>query len=197
MTAFRVGLTGGLAAGKSTVAAWLRHAGFPVLDADAVVADLYAAGEPGAEIVSRLFGPELLDPHGQVDRQLLAQRIFSDADARHRLEVEIHPLVLEHFERFCNEHRGVVVLEATLLVESSFAEQCDLVVTVEAAAAVRLQRAVVRGLEESAARQRMEVQDDGRRRRAAAHRVLQNDGSRQDLRRQVEALIQELTEAGQ
>lgn len=97
-TAYRVGLTGGLASGKSTVAGWLRDAGFQVIDADRLVAELYRPGEPGAAAVQRQFGAGVMTPQGGVDHRALAARVFSDPAARQALEQAIHPLVRRRFE---------------------------------------------------------------------------------------------------
>jgi dephospho-CoA kinase len=198
VSAYRVGVTGGLASGKSTVARWLAAAGFPVVDADQVVADLYRPGQPGAAAVAALFGPAMLDAAGGVDKKRLSARIFppgaggADEPARHALEAAIHPLVQQRYQEISAAARGVVVFEATLMVESGSARGFDLVVTVEADPEVRLQRAVARGMPEPAARARLAAQGDGAARRAGAHRVLDNDGDLAALRRQVDPLIAEL-----
>jgi dephospho-CoA kinase len=189
---FRVGLTGGLASGKSTVARWLAEAGFPVVDADQVVADLYRPGEPGVAAVVSLFGPAMVDATGGIDHARLAARVFSDAAARRDLEARIHPLVRARFEEMAAGTRGVLVFEATLLVESGIHQGLDLVITVEASPAQQLERAVARGMPEPAARARLAAQGDGAVRRAGAQRVLDNRGDREHLRRQVDALIAEL-----
>lgn len=193
MSAFTVGLTGGLASGKSTVAAWLRDAGYEVVDADRLVADLYRAGAAGERAVARLFGDAyLLHPDGGVDRARLSALVFRDPAARRRLEEAIHPLVRERFRDLAAAAHGVLVLEATLLVEAGYAPDFDLMVTVEAEAATRLARAVARGMTEDEARARLAAQPDGVARRAAADRILTNDGSLADLRRQADALIAEV-----
>jgi dephospho-CoA kinase len=181
MRAYRVGLTGGLASGKSTVAGWLREAGFPVYDADKIVADLYRPGQPGAAAVVALFGPTALHADGSVDRRAVAARVFSDDDVRRRLEAAIHPLVRQRSNEIAAATDGPVVFEATLIV-----------VTVEADPELRLRRAVERGLDEPAARARLAAQGDGARRRAGAHRVITNDGDLADLRRQVDTLIEDI-----
>ena len=127
-----VGLTGGLAAGKSTVARMLGERGCAVFDADRLVADLYRPGEPGAEWVRRELGAELLDRDGGVDRAALGARVFADPRARRRLERAIHPLVERRFAELAGACEGIVVLEATLLVEAEWAPRFDVVVTVEA-----------------------------------------------------------------
>ncbi len=189
-----VGLTGGLASGKSTVGRWLGAAGFLVVDADRVVADLYAPGGSGSEAVRELFGPEALSDEGAVDRPRVAELVFSDRRARRRLEQAIHPLVRQRFTEICRQTEGVVVYEATLLVESGHAETFDLVISIEAPEARRLAWAVARGMHEAQARARLAAQGDGTRRRAGADRVISNDGTLDDLRRAVDELIAELRE---
>jgi dephospho-CoA kinase len=210
--AFRVGLTGGLASGKSTVAGWLRDAGFRVIDADRLVAELYRPGGAGTAAARRLFGDRVLTPAGGVDHAALAARVFSDPAGRRDLEQAIHPLVRRRFEDLAaaataEQRPGppgqpapptpatppILGLEATLLVEAGYGPGFDLIVTLEGDPEVRLHRAVARGsLDEAAARARLAAQGDGARRRHGADRVIDNDGTLADLRRQVDALIAEI-----
>lgn len=192
MSSLRVGLTGGLASGKSTVAKWLREEGFEVVDADRLVAELYQPEGAGAAAVRALFGPEMLDERGGVDHPKVAARVFRDTEARHALESAVHPLVRRRFEEIAAQTQGVIVLEATLLVEAGYTPGFDLVVTVEAPCELRLQRAVARGMDEAAARARLLAQGDGEERREAAHRILDNSGDTGHLRRQTDELIEEL-----
>ncbi len=194
MNRILVGLTGGLASGKSTVARWLDEAGFLVVDADRVVADLYAPGARGSEIVRDLFGPEALTGKGAVDRARVAERVFGDDRARRRLEQAIHPLVRRRFAEISRQAEGVVVYEATLLVESGHAENFDLVISIEAPEEQRLTWAVARGMHEAQASARLTAQGDGARRRAGADRIISNDGTLDDLRRAADELIEELRE---
>lgn len=189
-----LGLTGGMASGKSTVGRWLAEAGFTVVDADRVVAELYAPGGAGAAAVRELFGEEVLNEEGGVDHPRLATVVFSDPAARKRLEAAIHPLVRKRFQEVARTSEGVVVLEATLLVEAGYVADLDLVLSVESAPEVQLRRAVARGLDEAAARARLKAQGDGELRRRGAHRILRNDGTLEELRRQVDALVAELRE---
>ena len=192
MSRFLLGLTGGLASGKSTVARWLEEAGFLVVDADRVVAELYAPGGRGAAAVRELFGREVLTSEGAVDRPKVAERVFADDAARHRLEQAIHPLVRQHFREIAEAAEGVVVYEATLLVESGHSETFDLVVSIEAPEEKRLAWAMARGMDEASAKARLAAQGDGAKRRAGADRILRNEGSLQDLRQAVDELIAEL-----
>ena len=188
----RIGLTGGLASGKSTVAGWLRDAGFLVVDADRVVAELYQPGGAGAAAVRGLFGPEYLNEQGGVDHARVAARVFGDTEARKALEKAIHPLVRQRFAEMAAQAEGITILEATLLVEAGYVPDFDLVVTVECDAETRLRRAVQRGMNEEAARARLLAQGDGEERRSAAHRRIDNCDDLPHLRRQVDDLIVEL-----
>lgn len=194
----RIGLTGGLAAGKSTVGRWLAEAGFTVVDADRLVADLYRSGEPGAQAVEDLFGPEALDENGNVDHDVVAGRVFGDADALESLEKRIHPLVRARFSELYSaasagkESRIPIVLEAPLLVEAGYAPDFDLIVTVEASPETRIDRAVTRGLSREEATSRLATQSPREVRERAAHRVLTNEGSLEEFRQQVDELISDV-----
>lgn len=192
MRRLNIGLTGGLASGKSTVAAWLAEAGFHVVDADKLVAELYQPGGAGVAVVREILGPEMIAPDGGVDKAKVASRVFTHPRELRALEAAIHPLVRRRFEESTAGLQGLVVLEATLLVEAGYAPGFDLLVTVEADAETRLRRAMARGLDEVSARARLLTQGDGNARRAAAHRLIDNSGDPAHLRRQVDELIVEL-----
>lgn len=187
-----VGLTGGLAAGKSTVAQLLAQRGCFVVDADRLVAELYQPNQPGALAISGIVGPDVLDSRGAVDHRLLAARLFRDSTLRHAVEAAVHPLVRQAFATRAAGVRGIVVLEATLLVEAGFAPDFDLVVTVEADPARRLDRAVGRGMPPAEAERRLAAQSAEHVRIEAADVVLRNDGSAAELEHQVDALVEGL-----
>jgi len=190
--ALRIGLTGGLASGKSTVAGWLREAGFEVIDADRLVAELHQPGGEGAAAVRALFGPQMLDAQGGVDHAKLAARVFNDSKARRALEAAIHPLVRQRFLEAAAKVKDVIVLEAVLLVEADYAPFFDFIVTVEAPCELRYERAVAKGMDPDSARARLLAQGDGDARREAAHRLIDNSGDLKHLRRQTDELIEEL-----
>lgn len=190
--ALRIGLTGGLASGKSTVARWLREAGFEVVDADRLVAELYQPGGEGAAAVRALFGPEMLDARDAVDHAKVAERVFRDPEARFALEAAIHPLVRKRFEAQTAKAKDVIVLEAALLVEAGYAPGFDFLVTVEAPCELRYERAVAKGMDRDSARARLLAQGDGDERREAAHRLIDNSGDLEHLRHQTDELIEEL-----
>lgn len=190
MTALRVGLTGGIASGKSTVGAMLAEFGCVVTDADALVADLYRPGESGAHAVADLFGSQMLRADGSVDKDALGRAVFADPASRKRLEQAIHPLVGQRYLEILESagDGAVVVFEVPLLAETGGRGRYDAVVTVEAPAALRLDRAVRRGLDRDQAAARMEAQARSEDRRAAADFVIDNTGSLADLRACVEAV---------
>ena len=192
---FLIGLTGGIASGKSTVARMFGELGCTVIDADQVVAELYEPGAMGTAAVKDLFGGAILNARGAVDRPRLAERIFGDAAARKRLEEAIHPWVQRCSAARMQEAVAagqIVVYEATLLVEAGRADDFDLVVTVEAPVAKRLRRAIDRGMPEASALARLAAQGDGVPRRARADRTIDSSGTLDSVRQQVEALMQEI-----
>jgi dephospho-CoA kinase len=188
----KVGLTGGLASGKSTVAGLLAKAGFEVVDADELVAGLYEAGRAGARAVAELFGPEYLDASGAVDRPKVARLVFADEAERRRLEAVIHPLVRATFSARAATTAKPLVLEATRLVEAGYAPDFDLIVSIEAPEEQRLHRAMARNLSREQAVARLTAQGDGARRREVAHRLIWNDGSLADLEAKVEKLVADI-----
>lgn len=190
----RVALTGGIASGKSTVGGWLRELGCIVSDSDQLVAELYQPGQPGTAAVRKLFSKDLLDADGAVDRAKLADRVFADPAELRKLEAVIHPLVGQAYASLVARSEGILVFEVPLLVETGGADRYDAVVTVEARPALRLQRAVDRGVDPASAKARIATQTDSASRRAVADYVLENEGSIEDLHRQVEDLVAALEE---
>jgi dephospho-CoA kinase len=194
----RVGLTGGLASGKSSVARMLRDEGAEVFDADEIVRGLYAPGGPGEEAARALFGGAVLDAAGRVDRAKIAAIVFSDPGRRHALEARIHPLVAAERDRLFREaeHRGaaVVVGEASQLLEAKSEGQYDRILLVVAPEAARLARWEEKGGDPEDARRRMASQLAPSEAFDRADDVLVNDGSLEELRRKVAALYRRWTE---
>jgi len=188
----RIGLTGGLASGKSTVAALLAKQGARVFDADEIVAKLYAPGGAGEAAARDLFGREVVGRDGAIDRSRIARLVFADPARRHALEARIHPMVGDEIERqFARAEAAgvrVAVAEASQLLEAATEGRYDRVVLVVAPEDERLRRWTETGGDPEDARRRMAAQipaEDARRR---ADDVIENDGSLEDLARKVEAL---------
>lgn len=194
MAPLQVGLTGGIASGKSTVGAMLAELGCVVTDADALVADLYRPGQPGARAVADLFGPEMLNADGSVDKEALGPAVFADPASRKRLEQAIHPLVGQRYVEILRDagDGAVVVFEVPLLAEGGGRGRYDAVVTVEAPEELRLDRAVERGLDRTQAKARLAAQATGEQRRAVADFVIENTGGLNELRARVEAVYSSL-----
>ncbi len=194
----RVGLTGGIASGKSAVAARWRELGIPVLDADRLVHAFYEPGGAGAAAVAEEFGADLLDERGAVDRPRLAALVFADTAAVDRLNARIHPLVRMATDRWLAEREAeahpVAVVEATLLVENGGRERFDLLVAVSAPEELRLARALARNpastRDSVLARMRAQLSDEARN--ADCDEVLVNDGSVEELRGKADGLAARL-----
>ncbi len=190
----RVGLTGGIGAGKSTVARMLEARGALVVDADVLAREVVAAGTPGHAAVVAEFGAQVLAADGGLDRVRLGRLVFADQAARERLNAIVHPLVAQRFTELVDEAPpdAVVVHDVPLLAENGLAGRYDVVVVVEAAAPVRVSRlAESRGMSADEARSRMAAQATDDERRAVADVVLVNDGDRDRLAEQVEAFWRE------
>ena len=192
----RVGLTGGVASGKSSVSSILRELGAVVIDADVLAREVVEPGTPGLAAVVARFGPEVLDGD-RLDRARLGAIVFADPAARRDLERIIHPAVRDRaaeLERAADPD-AVVVHVIPLLVETGQQDDFDRVVVVDADPDTQLTRLHARdGLAEEAARARLAAQASREDRRSAADVVLTNDGSVIDLQRQIHSLWAELTE---
>jgi dephospho-CoA kinase len=188
----RVGLTGGLASGKSSVADCLRQLGATVFDADEIVAELYQPGRPGADAARELFGDEVLDAEGRADRARIARIVFTDPEQRRRLEARLHPLVraeiARRFEEAQRSGAEVAVAEASQLLEAGPESQCDRILLVVAPEAERLRRWQSEGGDAADARARMAAQLPEEQARRRSHDVLVNDGTFEQLRDRVAAL---------
>jgi len=186
----RVGLTGGIGAGKSAVAARLAELGAVVIDADAVAREVVAAGTEGLRLIVAEFGADVLRPDGELDRTALGDRVFGDAAALARLNAIAHPLVSRRSAELAAAAPAgaVVVHDVPLLVENDLAAAYDVVVVVCAETELRIRRlAEHRGVSEEQARARMAAQATDDQRRAVADVVLDNSGTPEQLAVQVDS----------
>jgi dephospho-CoA kinase len=187
----RVGLTGGIGAGKSTVARRLVERGAVLVDSDVLARQAVAAGSDGLAAIAEAFGPDVVGPDGELDRPAMASRVFGDPDARRTLDGIVHPLVREMSARMIDEAPpdAIVVQDVPLLVEGGMAPSFPLVVVVGVDAEDRVRRLVdARGMSEQDARARIAAQADDEQRRAAADVWLDNSNSEEQTREQVDAL---------
>ena len=193
-----VGLTGGMGAGKSTVGRLLERRGAVVYDADVLARQAVLPGTPGYTKVTELFGAEILAEDGEIDRQALAGRVFSDHEARTALESIIHPEVFRLLSEGMEDHRDsdrIVVFDAPLLVETGFHDLCDAVILVTASEEAQVDRVVrERGMTEESVRARLSTQTSDAEKERVADIVIRNDGSPEDLERAVDDLWKTLVE---
>jgi len=189
-----VGLTGGIGAGKSTVAAQLARRGAIVVDADAIAREVVEPGSPVlVQLVDR-FGPEILHPDGSLDRPALAAVAFVDDETRKELEGITHPAIgAEFLRRVAEAPAGsVVVHDVPLLVESKRGFEYAAVIVVEAPLEVRLDRLEARGVPRDDARRRIDLQATDEDRRKVATWVVDNSRDLSHLEEQVERIWAEL-----
>ena len=179
----RVGLTGGIASGKSTVARTFAGLGCAVVDADAVVARLYRPGGAGHEALVREYGREILQPSGEIDRPKVAAIAFASDESAKKLNALIHPLVIAEEERLIAgederfpDRDRIFVVEATLLLESGGKQRYDKIVVVDADPKTQIDRAVKRGMVRRDAEQRLARQMPREERLALADYVIDNSG---------------------
>jgi len=193
---FVLGVTGGIGAGKSTVARLLAERGARVVDADRIVRELYAGGRLPDRIEQR-FGSRVRAPDGSIDRAALGAAVFRDPAARDDLERIVHPTVRDAIEKRLAAWRaegfaGVAVVDAALLVETKHAYPLDALLVVVASEENRLARLRERGLPEDEARRRMAAQTSDARRRAKADVVVENDGTLDELAHAVDEALAKL-----
>lgn len=191
---WRVGLTGNVASGKSTVARVWADEGVPVLDADVLARQAVEPGSPGLREVAAAFGTEILHPDGTLDRGALRSTVFRDPVARGRLEAILHPRIAALRDRWMAEQRAagspLVVLEIPLLFEAGLEDTVDEIVLVDAPAEHRRARLEeLRGLDPGEARRMMDAQMDPLLKRQRADHVLENAETVDRLRREALDLL--------
>ena len=184
------GLTGNIASGKSAVAAMLREAGIPVLDADRISREVTAPGGRAYDAVVEAFGRGILRDDGTIDRKRLGEIVFADGSLRARLEAITHPAILEAMKEALGElaiggHRGAVV-EATLIHESGRKGLFEAVISVTCDRETQISRLISRdGTSRSEAEARIRSQMNAERKAGASDYVIDNSGTLEETRRQV------------
>lgn len=191
-----VGLTGGIGAGKSTVAELLTRKGAVVVDADEVARAVVEPGQPAFDALVERFGPEVVGPDDRLDRAAVARIAFADDQSRKDLEAITHPAINTEFTRRVLEapSDAIVVLDVPLLAESKQARErpYEAVIVVEAPRDVRQARLEARGVARADAERRMAAQASDEQRRAIASFVLDNAGGLPALARQVDEVWADL-----
>lgn len=191
----RVGLTGGIASGKSTIREMFAKLGATTIDADKLVAELYQPGAAGHDALVRTYGPEILRPDGEVDREKLAAIAFRSAGDAQKLNRLIHPLVLDEADRRISAIAdGIVIVEATLLIESGAVLRYDKLVVVDVDPATQIARAVGRGMSRDEVTRRIANQLPREERLRHADYVIENNGDLAAAETRTREVYQELLE---
>lgn len=190
----KIGLTGGIGSGKSTVAAMFAKLGAIVIDADEISRQLVEPGQPALHALVDEFGDEIIAPDGSLRRSELANIAFQDQAATERLNAIMHPLIRVESERrlAAAAPSGVVLYDMPLLFETDQVRLVDAVVVVDVPEALQVKRAVGRGLDEEDVRRRMEVQVSRSLRVTEADFIIDNSGSLRATERQVRGIWDEL-----
>ena len=190
----KIGLTGGIGSGKSTVAAMFAKLGAVVIDADAISRELVEPGQPALHALVDEFGDGIIAPDGSLRRSELANIAFQDRTATERLNAIMHPLIRAESERrlAAAASSGVVLYDMPLLFETDQVKLVDVVVVVDVPEALQVKRAVGRGLDEEDVRRRMEVLVSRSLRVTEADFVIDNSGSLRATERQVRGIWDEL-----
>jgi dephospho-CoA kinase len=197
-----VGLTGGIASGKSTVSRLFVEAGVPVICADELAREAVKAGSPGLAEIRRAFGDEVIDPQGELDRAAMARVVFHQADRRELLESIIHPRVAEGKRKRLTELQrqgySLAIVDVPLLYETGWDQFFDLVIVVTVSRETQEERLRARdGMSREEARARLDAQMPIEEKAKRAHRVVDNSGSVERTREQVDVLVTELTSMAQ
>ncbi|MCB2154520.1 dephospho-CoA kinase, long form [bacterium] len=191
-----LGLTGSIGSGKTSVATILQQCGAVIIRADVIAREVVAPGTPALQEISRRFGPEVVTKDGSLDRQRMADIVFRDPTRRKELEEIIHPRVREREEELIRRYgdQPMVVLEIPLLYETGAEEMCDAVAVVTVNERERVRRLVEdRGMSEEEVRRRLQAQLPQEEKARRADHVIDNSGSPEATRRQVEELYKKLT----
>jgi dephospho-CoA kinase len=185
--ALRIGLTGGIASGKSLVAGMFVKLGAELVDADLIAREVVAPGEPALEAIRAAFGREVLTTRGELDRAALRKLVFSDAEKRRTLEGLLHPQIRERLlARLALVRRPYAIVAVPLLVETDFAALVDRIAVVDCPETLQLERLMRRdGIPRAEAAAMIAAQADRATRLRAAHDVIDNSGDVELTRRQV------------
>jgi dephospho-CoA kinase len=194
--AYAVGLTGGIASGKSLVANAFAKLGAELIDTDQIAREVVAPGQPGLEAVRAAFGDAILTSRGELDRAALRKLVFGDAAKRKQLDDLLHPLIRRRtLERIAQATGPYAIVAVPLLVETDFGKVVDRVLVVDCPVSLQLERLIRRdGLPRDEAVAMIDAQADRATRLRAAHDIVDNSGDAEHTRRQVAQLHQRYLE---
>lgn len=188
-----IGITGGIASGKSAVTAYLRSRGFKVICADEVSRNLSSKGQPGYNAIKRAFGDAFFAPDGELDRKKLGEFVFGNPSRLVALNAAIHPAILDAIRKEAEAFGGTVFIDAALLIETGLYRDMDAVWLITADADTRLKRLVMRdGITESDAEKRIGSQMPDGEKAKFVDAVIDNSGELETTIRQVQGLLKNI-----
>jgi dephospho-CoA kinase len=191
-----LGITGGIATGKSTVMAMLAKAKIPTISSDELAHDCIRKGKPAYHLILKAFGPVVLASDRQIDRKKLGRIIFDDSIRRHQLEAIVHPCVSKGLRQFIKGHQGLMALDIPLLFEAGYQDWVDFIIVVSSTPTQQLKRLMRRNrLSLKDAKRRLASQIPVAEKRRRADLVLDNGRTLESLRSQVKKLLKDLKRA--
>lgn len=190
MIPFNVGLTGGIGSGKSTVAALFENWGVTVIDADTIAHTISAPGEPGYQVITELFGADILQPNGQINRTKLREAVFTDPTKKQQLESSLHPMIRQAMYTQADASQSpYTILSIPLLTETQQLDRIDRILVVDCPETLQVARAMQRDQQsEEQVKRIMASQNDRKTRLEYADDVILNDGDLEALSNEVDAL---------
>ena len=194
-----IGLTGGIASGKSTISSILKAVGWPVIDADLIARQIVMPGSKGLEQIVNRFGPQMLNSDGTLDRKKLGKTVFDDPKKLSDLDKIEHPLIQEaidsQLDEFKKQHLPVVVLDVPLLFETGMDEECDLTVLAVVDQATQLKRLVKRDqISKMDAVKKISSQMSLKEKMQRADVIIDNNGTLEQTRSQVAELVDRVSQ---
>ena len=184
-----IGLTGGIASGKSTVSEILKEYGFFVCDADKISKEITQNGKQGAKAIEKTFGKEFFTD-GSLNRKKLAELVFLNEESRKTLENILHPIIIDEIKKQLNSQKKPCILDALLLIESNLYTLCDKVIVVFCEKELRIKRAMLRdntNIQDVINRINAQISDEERNR--YADYIINNSFTQKDTRQQVEKIL--------
>ncbi len=184
-----IGLTGGIASGKSTVSEILKEYGFFVCDADKISKEITQNGKQGAKAIEKTFGKEFFTD-GSLNRKKLAELVFLNEESRKTLENILHPIIIDEIKKQLNSQKKPCILDAPLLIESNLYTLCDKVIVVFCEKELRIKRAMLRdntNIQDVINRINAQISDEERNR--YADYIINNSFTQKDTRQQVEKIL--------
>ncbi len=194
MDILKIGLTGGIGTGKTTVASMLEYFGAEIIDADEIVEELLRKNAPGYRKVLPVFGEEILDDRERIDRKKLAKTVFSSDKKRRTLNAMIHPLVREEESKILQdlENGTIAVTEAALLIETGGYKRYDRIILAACPRIKRMNRLLEKGMDKEDIEKRMNAQMSEEEKEEYSDFIVDNSGSRENTRAQVKDIFEEL-----